>query len=103
MAIMSPIRRASTSSVETVDDSDIRWRQETSILKSVPKLSDNDYWPIFELKDAVVFNKDGQTMENALSVGSRGPFIVRGTVIIDDEAQKIRRESRVLRPVPPMR
>ncbi|KAI5461284.1 hypothetical protein BGZ63DRAFT_486843 [Mariannaea sp. PMI_226] len=81
-------RRASTSSVETVDENQIQWRQETSVLKSVPKLSDNNTWPIFELRDAVILNKDGHTLENALYVASRGPFIVRGTLIIDDPSQK---------------
>lgn len=81
-------RRASTSSVETVDENQILWRQETSVLKSVPKLSDSNNWPIFELRDTVVLNKDGHTVENALHVGTRGPFIVRGTLIIDDPSQK---------------
>jgi hypothetical protein len=81
-------RRASTSSVETVDDSQVRWRQEKSVLKSVPSTSDNNGWPIFQLRDAVVFNKDGETMENALSVGFRGPFIIRGTLISDDAKTK---------------
>ncbi|KAF7549041.1 hypothetical protein G7Z17_g6643 [Cylindrodendrum hubeiense] len=86
-------RRASTSSVETVDEDQILWRQEASVLKSVPKLSDSNSWPIFELRDAVVFSKDGQTVENALHVGTRGPFIVRGTLIIDDPSQKQHREA----------
>ncbi|KAH7008218.1 hypothetical protein EDB80DRAFT_715908 [Ilyonectria destructans] len=93
-------RRASTSSVETVDENQILWRQETSVLKSVPKLSDSNNWPIFELRDTVVLNKDGHTVENALHVGTRGPFIVRGTLIIDDPSQKQHLIMRVRQSVP---
>ncbi|KJZ74198.1 hypothetical protein HIM_06429 [Hirsutella minnesotensis 3608] len=81
-------RRASTSSVESVDESQVRWLQETSVLRHVPKDLPNDNWPIFELRDAIVLNRDGETVENALHVGVRGPFTVRGTLIIDDPSQK---------------
>ncbi|UNI18935.1 hypothetical protein JDV02_005164 [Purpureocillium takamizusanense] len=81
-------RRASTSSVESVDESQIRWRQEVSVVRSVPKDQSPDDWPIFELRDAVVLNKDGQSLENALHVGIRGPFLVRGNLIIDDVSQR---------------
>jgi hypothetical protein len=77
--------------VETVDNSQIRWRQETSVVRSVPKGTLSDDWPIFELQDAAVFDKDGQTMVNALHVGHQGPFIVRGNLIIDDPAQRTHR------------
>lgn len=84
-------RRASTSSVETVDNSQIRWRKETSVVKSVPKGTSLDDWPVFELQDAIVLNKDGETIENALHVSHRGPFIVKGNLIIDDPSQKANR------------
>ncbi|OAA40325.1 hypothetical protein NOR_05886 [Metarhizium rileyi] len=83
-------RRASTSSVETVDTSQIRWRQESSVVRSVEKGLPFDNWPVFELQDAIVLNKDGETIENALHVGHQGPFIVRGNLIIDDAAQRTR-------------
>ncbi|KHN95806.1 uncharacterized protein MAM_06418 [Metarhizium album ARSEF 1941] len=81
-------RRASTSSVETVDTSQIRWRQESSVVRSVPKAIPPDDWPVFELQDAIVLNKDGDKIENALHVGHEGPFIVRGFLIIDDPTQR---------------
>ncbi|KAH6892218.1 hypothetical protein B0T10DRAFT_457933 [Thelonectria olida] len=81
-------RRASTSSVETVDESRVQWRQEKSVLRTVPSASDSNGWPIFQLTDAVVLNKDGETMENALSVGFKGPFIIRGTLLIDTPETK---------------
>ncbi|KAG5989251.1 hypothetical protein E4U43_004535 [Claviceps pusilla] len=81
-------RRASTSSVESECESDIRWRQESSVLRTISKDQTPDDWPIFELANAIVLDKDGQRMENALLVGKRGPFIVRGHLIIDDPSQK---------------
>ncbi|POR36449.1 Uncharacterized protein TPAR_03367 [Tolypocladium paradoxum] len=88
-------RRASTSSVESVDETQIRWRQEHSVVRSVLKGVPSDDWPIFELRDAVVLNKDGETLENALHVGIRGPFIVRGNLIIDDPSQRSHLVMRV--------
>ncbi|KPM41568.1 hypothetical protein AK830_g4946 [Neonectria ditissima] len=93
-------RRASTSSVETVDEAQVFWRQETSVLKSVPANSDSNYWPIFELRDAVILNKDGHALENALEVRTKGPFIVRGNLIIDDPSQKQHLIMRVRSSVP---
>ncbi|OAR03791.1 hypothetical protein LLEC1_04660 [Akanthomyces lecanii] len=71
-------RRASTSSVDTVDDHAVQWRQEASVLRSVPKSEANENWPIFQLRDAIVLNRDGTTVENALHIVPNGPFIVRG-------------------------
>ncbi|PHH84019.1 hypothetical protein CDD83_2625 [Cordyceps sp. RAO-2017] len=93
-------RRASTSSVESVDESQVRWRQETSVVRSVPKDLPSDDWPIFELRDAVVLHRDGQTVENALHVGIRGPYIVRGHLIIDDPSQKAHLIMRVRKSTP---
>ncbi|KAF4469733.1 hypothetical protein FALBO_3379 [Fusarium albosuccineum] len=93
-------RRASTSSVETVDENRILWRQETSVLKSVPASQSADPPACFELRDAVVLNKDGQTLENALYVGTRGPYIVRGTMVVDDAEQKTHLIMRVRNSIP---
>lgn len=82
-------RRPSTSSVESADTSRISWKQESSVVKSVPKTLSSDDWPIFELRDAVVLNKDGKSFENALDVVTKGPFIVRGYLAIDDPSEKI--------------
>ncbi|OAA54222.1 hypothetical protein ISF_08449 [Cordyceps fumosorosea ARSEF 2679] len=71
-------RRASTSSVESLDDGHVQWRQEASILRSVAKAEPSDSWPIFQLRDAIVLNRDGTTVENALNIVPNGPFIVRG-------------------------
>ncbi|GAB0137139.1 hypothetical protein EsDP_00005419 [Epichloe bromicola] len=81
-------RRASTSSVESESESDARWRQESSVVRSIPKDKPSDDWPIFELANAIVLGKDGQTIENALHVEKMGPFIVRGHLVIDEPSQK---------------
>ncbi|KFA78502.1 hypothetical protein S40288_01510 [Stachybotrys chartarum IBT 40288] len=88
-------RRTSTSSVETVDENQIRWLKERSVVKTASSAISTDEWPIFELRDAVVLNKDGRTLENALEVGTRGPYIVRGHLIIDDRSQETNLIRRV--------
>ncbi|KAH7318558.1 hypothetical protein B0I35DRAFT_432383 [Stachybotrys elegans] len=93
-------RRASTSSVESIDENQIQWRQETSVVKTVPKGVHSDDWPIFELRDAVVLNKDGQRLENALEVCTMGPYIVRGHLIIDDPSQRTHLIMRVRSSIP---
>ena len=85
-------RHGSTSSVETIDSAAIRWRQEASVVKKVPADVSPDSWPIFELKDAAVYSADGQTLQNALELGTKGPFIVRGHLVIDEREQKSHRE-----------
>ena len=89
-------RRASTSSVETVDGKRNFYRQETSLLKSVSKGTPDIDWPTYELRDAVVLNKDGETLESALDVGSKGPFTIRGTLMLDEPGQRRNREARSL-------
>lgn len=84
----SRTRRLSTSSVETVAEESIRWRQESSVLRSVPKTISNDDWPIFQLHDAIVLNRDGTTLENALNIVPNGPFIVRGNLHYTSEQKK---------------
>ncbi|RFU76708.1 hypothetical protein TARUN_5511 [Trichoderma arundinaceum] len=88
-------RRASTSSVETVDGDKIRWLQESSVVRSQPKDVSRDNYPCFELRDATVYDRKGEALENALNVVVRGPYIVRGHLIIDDPSQKTHLIMRV--------
>lgn len=74
--------------METVPESEIHWLKESSVVRSVPKDLPSDSWPSFELRDAVVYDKEGKVLENALNVGAQGPYIVRGLLIIDDPSQK---------------
>ncbi|KAH0495268.1 hypothetical protein TgHK011_008833 [Trichoderma gracile] len=89
-------RRASTSSVETVDDDRIHWLQEVSVVRSQPRDVSKDLYPCFELRDATVYDMTGESLENALNVVVRGPYIVRGHLIIDDPSQK----SHIILPRP---
>ena len=48
--------------------------------------TDSDNWPVFLLKDAVVYrkSKDGQlSIANVCNVDTEGPFLVRGQLDID--------------------
>lgn len=82
-------RRASTSSVDTEDERKVSWCKEKSVLRF--NHSGVDPETCFELKDAIVLSKDGQTFENALDVATRGPYIIRGTLLVEDPAQKAHR------------
>ncbi|CAG7555581.1 unnamed protein product [Fusarium equiseti] len=90
-------RRVSSSSVDTEDESRISWRQEKSVLRF--NHSGVDPETCFELKDAVVLNKDGQTLEDALDVATRGPYIIRGTLLVEDPAQRAHLIMKVRRSI----
>ncbi|KAK0626585.1 hypothetical protein B0T14DRAFT_510379 [Immersiella caudata] len=77
-------RKASTSTVATVDKVRFPWQKETSVLKSAPEGMEDDELPIFTLYDAVVYEKDGRTLGNPLFVDKVGPMVVRGRVERDD-------------------
>src|SRR3569833_63114 len=85
-------RRLSSSSAETVDERGIRWQEETAVLKQRPDNIDSDNWPIFELHDAVVYEKKSGRMANALEVMLKGPFLVRGSVDASSKVQEKRCE-----------
>ncbi len=55
------------------------------MLKPVSKETDDDEWPCFVLKDAVIYHKDGVRIANPLLVDMEGPFIVRGYLNIDEK------------------
>lgn len=57
-------------------------------MRTLPPETASNPWPCFELRDAVVLNKDGTALENALNVLLDGPFIVRGTMVIDEDDQR---------------
>ena len=78
-------RRQSDSTVATVDELALRLKKESAMLKPVSKDSDDDEWPCFVLKDAVIYHKDGVRIANPLLVDIEGPFIVRGLLTIDED------------------
>ncbi|KAL2016698.1 hypothetical protein VTK56DRAFT_3161 [Thermocarpiscus australiensis] len=78
-------RRASDSTVETVDYSRVRWVKESSVLRrQPPTVSDND-WPCYVLTDATIYRKDGKTLANPLLVHAQGPLVVRGFLEVDED------------------
>ncbi|KAI1262512.1 hypothetical protein F5Y18DRAFT_152364 [Xylariaceae sp. FL1019] len=80
-------RASSTSTVATIDQSNITHYQETAILKPAPPTQHFDDWPCFTLTDAAVYHRDG-TFANQLNAELEGPFIVRGVLETDkDTAQ----------------
>lgn len=94
-------RRASTSSVETVDGDKIRWLQESSVVRSQPKDVHKDLYPCLELRNATVFDRKGEALENALDVAVRGPYIVRGYLIMEDASERRHRELPLHTTPPP--
>lgn len=80
-------RRRSSSSAGS-DTTQVHWRQETSVVRTVPAGTPENDWPIFELVDTTVYKQDTTTIANALDVLLDGPFVIRGTLVIDADDQK---------------
>ncbi|KAH8887400.1 hypothetical protein GQ53DRAFT_827192 [Thozetella sp. PMI_491] len=81
-------RRLSNSTVQTVDETTLRPKRESSVLKPVPAGKPEHDWPTFVLNDAVVYRMDGTTLGNPLLVDTEGPFVIRGQLEIDDKDQE---------------
>lgn len=63
--------------------------KESDILHPVDKRWPDDDWPTFPLYNATVYGKDFATLENLLMVQKKGPFPMRGRMVVDydDESQ----------------
>lgn len=83
-------RRETTSSVNSPTDPSTKWYPESEVVKPVPPTQHQDFWPQFELRDAVVYNKKNELTKDALMVATRGPFTIRGYLVIDEAKQKRR-------------
>ena len=83
-------RRASTSSVETLDGADVSYLTEADAVLA-PKSQKSDYWPCYMLRDAVVYHQDEHGkpetdwMGNLLQVTYDGPFVVRGKLDVEND------------------
>ena len=94
---MTGRRTRRSASTEVVQSGSIHWRQETSVLKTVPvDTADNDY-PDFELTETTVFKKDGKTMADALDVLLEGPFMIRGILVKESPDQQRHSKSYPVR------
>jgi hypothetical protein len=68
---------ASVSTPPIADSSDV-WTDESKLLKPVDKKRPDSEWPIFQLDDAIVLDRNGEFVVNLLLVERRGPFVFRG-------------------------
>ncbi len=55
------------------------------MLKPASRDLDDDEWPCFVLKDAIIYHQDGVRIANPLLVDVHGPFVIRGHLAIDEE------------------
>jgi hypothetical protein len=84
-------RRASDSTVGTVDDRLVRYAKELNVVKAAPLDMPSDNWPCWVLTDAVVYDKHG-SLANVLHVDLEGPFRIKGFLEIDGKDQQEYRE-----------
>jgi hypothetical protein len=68
-----------------------RWVKENTVLKPVTPGSDDSTWPVFVLKEATIYRKDGRTLANPLMAHLEGPYIIRGVLEVDDSEHYSRR------------
>jgi hypothetical protein len=93
------VRRARPAGAPTphtfITDCHKNWIQESQILLPVDKTLADSEWPIFILRDVTVWSDDGLAYEDLLYVQNKGPFIVRGHLLVDqsDELQAKARKS----------
>lgn len=78
-------RRSSNSTVASIDFSHVKYAPESTVLKSTTDAYVDD-WPIFVLKDVVVYRKAANAqleIANICNVDLDGPFIIRGRLDVD--------------------
>ncbi|KAI0166846.1 hypothetical protein GGR52DRAFT_77104 [Hypoxylon sp. FL1284] len=80
-------RAPSNSTVATVDEAEIQFYKEETVLKPASTRMHTDDWPCFLLADATVYHQDG-TIANLLHVDLEGPFITRGRLEIEKDQEQ---------------
>ncbi|KAF9881056.1 hypothetical protein CkaCkLH20_01206 [Colletotrichum karsti] len=81
-------RRTSDSTTGTLDHDSHAYTNELNVLKKFDRsLKDADALQTFVLEDATIYDRAGRTVE-LFTVGTKGPFTVRGRVLIDGEQKK---------------
>ncbi|KFY48696.1 hypothetical protein V495_01115 [Pseudogymnoascus sp. VKM F-4514 (FW-929)] len=86
-------RKASTTECDSDAASQSRSPKclsESEVLQPVSHTVGSDDWPIYLLKDAVVYGKDGESLANLLHTELEGPFSIRGKLVVDREYQHLR-------------
>lgn len=59
------------------------YMKEVDVLHPVDKRKPDEDWPTFPIRNVTVFGKLLTSLENLLMVEQRGPFPIRGRVVID--------------------
>lgn len=63
---------------------------EGEVLQPVSRTIKSDDWPIYLLKDAIVYGKDDESPANLLHAEFEGPFSIRGKLVVDRDYQHLR-------------
>jgi len=63
---------------------DTKCLKEKTVFRSISESSNEDDYPIFTLRNVVVYKQDGTTYGNLLNAELEGPFLVRGALDISD-------------------
>jgi len=85
---------ASSQSQSQSQSQTARLLSEEEVLQPAPWGISTDDWPIYLLKDAVVYSKDGKTPANLLHAELEGPFSIHGKLEVDREHGHLRKQSR---------
>lgn len=84
---------ASSQSQSQSQSQTMRLLSEEEVLQPAPWGISTDDWPIYLLKDAVVYSKDGKTPANLLHAELEGPFSIHGKLEVDKEHNHLRKQS----------
>jgi hypothetical protein len=90
----------STSAGTASNSTQIRWVNESLLLKPRPQDVPANDWPTYVLNDATVYRKDGKTLANPLLLPLEGSVVIRGRIEADDNVLS-NRKSSAARDCPP--
>jgi hypothetical protein len=62
--------------------------KESALLLSVDKSRPDIEWPTFDVRNATVYSKDYQSLEDLLKVERKGPFPIRGRLYTDPDDER---------------
>ncbi|KAI1332023.1 hypothetical protein F5Y16DRAFT_358338 [Xylariaceae sp. FL0255] len=80
-------RATSTSTVATIDQANVTYYTESSVLKPINPNENSDDWPCFLLSEAAVYHRDG-TLANQLHADMEGPTVVRGKLEVEEDNKR---------------
>lgn len=62
--------------------------KEAEILHPVDKKQLDDDWPTFSLHNATVYSEQLEGLANLLMVEKKGPFLMRGRMVVDHDDER---------------